>query len=406
MRDWNLQPGDPLALTLAADFRLCTPDPGNDHAWEMEMGGGDPAALSVRTTYGLRARSMRIFHRFFVHGRIICDPEEFTQPACLRAFAPNFLELDYEPTRELHVQSEIWVPDSHTIAGRLTVRNQSDGPLSIRLELCGQLLPMDGEGLRGGMLQSVNILSGKTCDLTPVIFLTGGPTLAGGTPPALVVDLVLGAGGERSLTWVEAALGTREESFEHARRTAARPWQVERARLELVNQSETIEVTCGDPDWEAAFALSQKQASELFLPPQENLPNPTFITTREPDQVWSTGIQGSGGGFNDRSPDAQDCFYIMNALPGSPELARGLVRNFLTGQQEDGFVHWKAGETHKSSWLAAPLLAGMAWKSHQRSPDRDFLAEVIPQGLAGRTWAKDVRALKEAIQGLLSGLGV
>ena len=64
MRDWTLGAGDPLALTLAADFRLSTPDYSNDHIWDLELGGGDPSALALRTTYGLRARSMRIFPRF------------------------------------------------------------------------------------------------------------------------------------------------------------------------------------------------------------------------------------------------------------------------------------------------------------------------------------------------------
>jgi hypothetical protein len=379
MRDWNLRPGDPLALTLAADFRLCTPDPGNDHIWEMEIGGGDPAALAVRTTFGLRARSMRIFPRFSLLGRVICDPEEFVTPPCLRAFAPNFLEMEYEPTRELHVRAETWVPDAQTIAGRLTIHNQSDEPHLVRLEVCGQLLPMEGEGLRCVPLQSVHVLSGRTGDLVPVIFLTGGPLPAGGPHPALALDLALGPGGERSLTWVEAALGTQEDSIEHARLTAARPWQEERAKLELVNQAETIEVECGDPDWEAAFALSQKQASGLFLPPMEGRQYPTFTTSRQPDQAWSPAGQGSGASYNARSPSAQDCLYMVNVLPGSPELAAGLVRNFLRWQKEDGSVYWKADTAGKQGgWLAAPLLAGLAWDSYQRSPNREFLTEVLP----------------------------
>ena len=60
MRDWSLAKGDPLCLTLAADSRLSIPDYLNDHIWELVLGGGEPKALAVRTTYGLRAKSMRI----------------------------------------------------------------------------------------------------------------------------------------------------------------------------------------------------------------------------------------------------------------------------------------------------------------------------------------------------------
>jgi hypothetical protein len=91
MRNWYLGAGDPLHLTLAADFRLGEVDPGNDIAWEVELGSGDPAALAVRTTYGLRARAVRIFPRFLSAGQALAEPAQFAAPPRLRRFAPNFL---------------------------------------------------------------------------------------------------------------------------------------------------------------------------------------------------------------------------------------------------------------------------------------------------------------------------
>ena len=81
MRDWSLSfstatvPGDPLSLTLAADMRLCKPDYLNDHIWELEITAGEVASLAVRTTYGLRARNMRLFYRFDEGGQSVttCD---------------------------------------------------------------------------------------------------------------------------------------------------------------------------------------------------------------------------------------------------------------------------------------------------------------------------------------------
>ena len=63
MREWNLTTGDPLQLTIAADARLCAPNYADDQIWQLDLGGGDPSALGLRTTYGLRARLMRIFPR-------------------------------------------------------------------------------------------------------------------------------------------------------------------------------------------------------------------------------------------------------------------------------------------------------------------------------------------------------
>ena len=64
MQTWNLGAGDPLSLTLAADARLTSTNYTDDQIWELSLGGGEPAALALQTTYGLRAHWMRLFPRF------------------------------------------------------------------------------------------------------------------------------------------------------------------------------------------------------------------------------------------------------------------------------------------------------------------------------------------------------
>jgi hypothetical protein len=379
MRDWTLCPGDPLALTLAADFRLCTPDYVNDHIWELETGGGDPPALSLRTTYGLRARTMRLFPRFTVGGQTVSDPASFPLPPRLCRFFPNFLSLVFSPLPRFDVVAEYWVPDSHTVAGRFTVTNHSGEPASLLLEMCGQLVPLEGQSLAALSRQSANILAGRSEDLAPVIFLTGGPQPGPGPYPSLTIDLALAAGGTRTLTWAQAALATPEESLELARLTAARPWEAERAKIEMINAAQTIEVSTGDPDWDAAFALSQKTAFGLFFGPNQYLPNPSFVLTRQPDQGYSP--RGDGSDYPhlwNGQPPLEAC-TLASMLPGAPKLAAGLVRNFLAAQSRDGVVDWKPGLAgQRGRWLAAPLLANLAWQTFQYTRDLDFLREVQP----------------------------
>ena len=52
MYEWNLKNGDPLSLTIATDARLVAPDYTDDQIWELKIGGGDPPALALQTTYG------------------------------------------------------------------------------------------------------------------------------------------------------------------------------------------------------------------------------------------------------------------------------------------------------------------------------------------------------------------
>jgi hypothetical protein len=379
MRKWNLAPGDPLALTLAADFRLCSPDYMNDMIWELET-GGDPPALAVCTTYGLRVRLMRIFPRFTMGTQAITDPAQFLQPPRLRRFYPNFLLLDFSPFAGVDVVTEYWVPDSHSTAGRITVTNHTPGQLTLLLELCGQLAPLEaGQNLAALPMQSVNVLAGRSSDLVPVIFLTGGPQPGPGPYPSLAIDLVLDAAGSRCLTWAQAALASPSDSLNLARCTAARPWEAEMARIEQINAAQTIDIQTGDADWDAALALSQKAAFSLFFGPNHHLPYPSFVLTRQPDQGYSARGDGTDYSplWNGQPP--LEAAYLASLLPGAPELAAGLVRNFLAVQAADGAVDWKPGLAGQHGrWLAAPLLASLAWQTYQHSLDADFLRAVQP----------------------------
>ncbi|MGA2502674.1 MAG: hypothetical protein ABSG01_01125 [Anaerolineales bacterium] len=379
MRDWSLGPGDPLVLTLAADFRFCTPDYINDHIWELETGNGDPPALSLYTTYGLRVRRMRLFPRFTLGSQSVSDPASFFLPPRLRSFFTNYLSLDFSPFANLDMTAEFWVPDSHSTAGRFTVANHSGETKKLMLELCGQLTPLEGESIAPLSLHSVNILAGRCADLAPVVFLTGGPQPGPGPYPSLALDLAISGGGSHTLTWAQAALENPTGSFEYARSIAARHWEAERAKIEIVNASQTIEVRTGDPDWDAAFALTQKTAFGLFFGSSQNLPNPSFVHTRQPDQGFSPRGDGSDYPHLWSGQSILETVWLAGQLPGSPGLAAGLVRNFLANQSKDGAIDGKPGVAgQRGHWLAAPLLANLAWETFQLNRDLNFLREIQP----------------------------
>ncbi len=385
MRNWTLGPGDPLALTLAADFRLCTPDYVNDQIWEIETGGGDPPGLSLRTTYGLRARTMRLFPRFTLEGQTVSDPVTFPLPPRLRCIFPNFLSLDFSPIPTIDVLADYWAPNSHTVAGRFIVTNLTSEPASLLLELCGQLVPLEGKSFASLSMQSVNILIGHTTDLTPVVFLTGGPQPGSGPYPSLTLEVALAGRSTCTRSWALASLATAEESFELARSTATCAWEAERVRIEMVNAAQTIDLQTGDPDWDAAFAFSQKTAFSLFFGPSQHLPKPSFVFSRQPDQGYSPHGDGSEYPHLWSGQPPLEAYTLASLLPGAPELTAGLVRNFLATQSEDGTVDSKPGLAgQRERWLATPLLASLAWQIYQQTHDLNFLREV-QQGLAAFT---------------------
>ncbi len=379
MRKWNLSSADPLSLTLAADARYTSPDYGNDHIWELEFGGGEPAALSVKTTYGLRARAMRIFLRFSEDGEIISDPASFPDPPLVSAFYANFLEIKFSPLKDLDITAEYWIPDSHSISGRISFANRSTEERRISFELAAVLSPIDGSIFQPENIQGVNILAGKTGDLSPLLFLTGGPAHASAPHPSLNLNIDLATGGKRQISWAQAALEEKEESFELARKTLTRPWDAERARIELTNASQVIDIESGDRDWDAAFALSQQSAFRLLFDKSENFPHPSFVTARQPDHGNSLKGDGSDYAANWNGQTPLDTYYFANLLPGIPEIGQGLVKNFITAQNENGIIDHKPGIAgQRSKILATPLLASLAWKVYEESQDNTFLAEVYP----------------------------
>lgn len=388
MRTWSLKAGDPRTLVLSADFRFCEPDYINDHTWEMEPGIGDSAVMGVRTTYGLRARNMRIFFGFMLDGKKITNPEKYFSPPRLQHFYPNFLAFAFSPFQGLDAHVEYWLPTSQTLASRLTFRNQTTNTLDLQMEVCGILTPLEGQSLAPTKIQSVNVLAGKTSDLEPVVFLTGGPVHGPGPYSSLLLNVNLAPLASRKFTWVQAALPDAQASFALARRTAARPWDAERAHLMLVNASQTVDIETGDPDWDAALAFSQNTALRLFFKASEHLPQPSFVLARQPDHGYSSRGDGCDHASLWSGQTALDAIYLASVLPGTPELAAGLVRNFLSTQDEKGFVDCRPGLAgQRGHWLAAPLLANLAWNTYRQTGDKEFLQEVFPGLLAFyKTW--------------------
>jgi hypothetical protein len=388
MRTWNLGYGDPLQLTIAADARLTVPDYANDHIWELDLSGGDPSALALRTTFGLRARLMRVFPRFTENGKALNDPAEFSVAPRIRAFYPNFLSVTFSPYPNVDVIADYWVVASQVVSGRLTVTNRSTIQHPIRFELVGQLVPLEGQSMGANLRQSVTALEGQVDDLRPVLFLTGGPQAGPGPYSSLALMLDLAPGAVRQVTWALATLKDHQESFELARRTVARPFDAEKSRIELLNTSDTLEIFTGDPDWDAAFALTQKVALGLFMGPSAHLPNPSFVFSRQPNQGYSHGGDGSDYQHFWNGQPAMEAYYLSTLLPAVPRLSQGIIRNFLAVQDaQDGVIDCKPGLAgQRGRFLAAPYLASLSWRQSGAGHEKEFIASVYA-GLLAFFWA-------------------
>jgi hypothetical protein len=287
----------------------------------------------------------------------------------------------------LEVTYEVHVPESNAIAGRVTVANRSIEARNPRLEMCAALVPLDGYAFSHTQMQMVNVMIGQTGGLVPLLFLTGGPLPGPGPQPSLMVNLDLGSNDVRQLTWSQAATPEHQTSFDAARLIAAQSWDAERARIELVNAGSSVEIHTGDLEWDAALAFSQKAAFHLFFPANENLPHPSFVQARGPDHGNSRKGDGSDYPATWSGQFPLDAYYLSSLLPTAPDLAQGLLHNFLSTQTEDGTVDGKPGlGGQRGKYQAMPMLASLAWNLYQTTEDDDFLEEVLPK-LLNFFWA-------------------
>lgn len=381
MHSWPFSHDLITQLTLSADQRFSVPDYSNDQTWALHLRHGDPPAITLHTTYGLRALAMSLSPRFLKDELDLIDPAQFHTPPQILAAYPNLVILTFKPFDNLSVTLECWVPNSQVIAGRMSFSNQGGTAQDFTFELIGTLQPLEpGQRLAVVTSGSSTILQGRSGELSPVCFMTGDPFPGIGPYAGLAQRVNLAPQQDQRLTWALASTAHETQSLQLAKQTTARAWDEELARIELVNQAQSIQVETGDPAWDACFALAQRTAYSLFLPATPHLPHPSFVLSRSPDQGYSPRGDGSDYPYLWNGQTALDAYYLNSLiLPGGLELAEGVLRNFISVQEESGEIDWKPGLAgQRTRKLAQPLLAALAWQIYQINQNDHWLEEVFP----------------------------
>jgi len=382
MRKWHLSQYDPLSLTLAADQRFCHPDRNNDQVWELSLGGGDPSTLSLQTTYGLRARSMRIFPRFIEAGIPASDPLHFFEQPRLLKFFPNYAEVAFSPFKELTAVIEYWVLDSQLVAGRLHITNQGESTRTFTLEIAAALVPMGYGQATAPKQRGLNTcIQGQSSKIFPVLFMSGGPDAVASPFPALSVNLRLRSGDSRCLSWACASEKDPESSFERARKAIRRDWDAELARMELFNDAQYVDIHTGEKDWDVAFALSQKLAYSLLFPADAKHPFTNAVNTRTPDQGYTKTNGLTSSGQTSEPLSILNLYYLTGQLlPSNPQLVKDLIKDSLISQGESNAIHWKTSSgVHDTRHLTLPLSANIAWRVYELDQDKEFLKYIFPR---------------------------
>lgn len=378
MRRWSLQPNSPLSLVLASDVRLSQTDYVDDQIWELSLGWGSPPGIVAETTFGLRARSMRVFPSFRWEGDDVTEIERFHRAPQVRLALPNFVRLGFSPYRGVEVSSEYWVPGSQCLAGRMTVRTVGSSFGSLRARIHASLVPREpGQALGEETIEGASVLTGRTESLVPVLFATGGAQVEATYSPALAIERPVSASQPLVIQWALVAKDDLRSSFDGAREALRMSWEEETARIERVNGS-LIEFRTGSVDWDAALHFAQTTALGACVRHDGWLPHPSLVSVRDADSGYS--VDGSGRDHDEGwsgQKSTHTAYLIQQLLPISPGLAKGLLRNLIHVQDATGGIDGRpglAGQRQGSN--AVPLLARAAWRVYAFDRDREFLEEV------------------------------
>ena len=275
----------PKATILAVDGCLTSFHPENDQVWELLLENSKSHPIHFYTTYGLRARAMRLLPHFYEENESWPVSRDFWVPLSLVHHTPDQIRLLCSPYEGLEVRFSCFLPAHDTLVGDFSVSNQTIGLVNLNLSIAAILTPMEAgmptQPDRDGINQ---IITGQSGDLFPVLYMTGGPQAVNSPYPALTVPVQLAPGQSRRLTWALATRHSREASIAAARQVTASNWRNTAQSHAMQHNREVLKIRTGNPDWDAAFYLSQIQALN-HLVTLSNAPVPFVVQSRLPDDA-------------------------------------------------------------------------------------------------------------------------
>jgi hypothetical protein len=365
--------------TLAADVSQASIELKNDQVWEFSGSGGEPPALSVQTSYGLRCQGIKLFPRFTLQDTTLTDPRTFDRPGSIKKRFTNYLFLQCTPFSSIDVELEYWVPSSTSICGRTRIVNNGKSLLILGCEWAVLLHPHEtGVGMSSAEMGINTVLRGATEDLFPVFFLTGGPQSSSGSYPALGLEMTLAAGAERRVSWSLASLETYEASFTLARQNTALLWDANLLKQEMAEKRQSIYFMSDHPVIDDLLHEAQVKAQQALIQRPAPVKRLTLLDKRQPDSPLGAYAYSARLHMGNLPANGYDLWQASRLLlPAKPEVVKELIQSFIDAQLPDGSIPWAVNANGTATKaLAVPLLAGIARDAYIYQPDPTWLGQV------------------------------
>ncbi|MFO7943831.1 MAG: hypothetical protein R6U51_05985 [Anaerolineales bacterium] len=379
MRDWHIELSALGGIPLSADPRLNRRSFPEDHIWCLTSQNVQPPALTFLTRFGLQSHAYQIFPIFKTEENEVRNPECFFAPPLIRSFTTNLLKISFEPWKDLQASVSYWVPERQVSAGAFTMTNTRSENQRFQFHLAAVLHPLGGgQSMKASRVEGRTVLSGKSGNLHPLLFLTGGPREGMGVFPNLSLEFDLPPQGSETLRWVSSSLNSPEESFQLTQSIMKRTWEAAFARTENLWEGQ-LQIYTGDPMWDLACALSQKLGFGSVFDKDEK--GRYYFQDRRLD-IGRVSDNGPEKNLPSEEPGltALESVFLADLVsPGSPNLLESLLNPFLQGYKENGFVGFRSPPGKEDAdLLASPFLLRLAWKVFKENQDFKYLESAYP----------------------------
>ncbi|MCY4063659.1 MAG: hypothetical protein OXG53_14910 [Chloroflexi bacterium] len=401
LRRHSIDASKPFEYYLAADARNSRTDYCDDQAWTVRLGRRDEAALAFQTQFGGRAGLASLVPMWRCDEHVVYQQQSYAAPPFITHFAPSYMQIEAAPLAAVSLVARFWVMESRAAGGEFALTNTSAETVPLQLDLFGHAV-INSRKVRLNVLTlgdgTLALHLGQIGNINPVATLQGASAeIYGGRigSPKIGRVLALPPSETVRLRFAVAGLEDMRDSFSVAMNWMSRNWD---GHFQLIERAAASvpRISTGNDDWDLVTDLSYAHLIKAFMAPSEHLPQASIVANRVGDRGWS---RRGDGGDHIRAWAGQDptlAFLAAGAIANiDPELAKGLIRNYLATQDETGFVDRQPGlGGQRQGLLMMPLLARVSWQFYQGTGDRDFLSEVYPSLVAffGRWLQSDLDA--------------
>ena len=386
IRSYEIDAASMFEFHMAADARMSRTKYVDDQAWKLDLGGTNRAALAFQTQFGGRAGLVSIVPMWLTGGHPVYQYQSYHHPPALTHFAPNFLAIRAEIAPWLELKARYWVMESNAAGCEFSIKNHKNEDIELQIELFAHVV-INGRNKQLNVLTmgdySLALHLGQIGNINPVLTLEGaGMDIYGGriSSPKLGRRLVLPAGETRTVPFVVAGLPDMRDSHSVAMNWLSRPWEIYFKKIDDFAAA-IPRIQTGHESWDRLLDLSYNLLLQAQMGSSDQLSHASLVANRASNRGWSRRGDGRDHIRPWAGQDPTLAYLAATAAANiAPDWAKGLIHNYLSTQDDTGFVDRQPGLAGQTQGLMMmPVLARMSWTVFQLTEDRGFLAEVFPR---------------------------